>query len=116
MELLGHTAAVSAFAWAPGDARTLVGGDADGTVLWRVPSVTRPGEQLRPGGLRHTDPVSAITIGARTVSVAATQGGSTPLICPEFRAKRARSAGNVTKRERLSLTLTNHIEVIIRFI
>ncbi|WP_051166582.1 WD40 repeat domain-containing protein [Amycolatopsis orientalis] len=70
--LTGHTAPVTASAWLPGDRRTLVSGDQDGTVLlWRLTPAARPGDQIRPaGGLRDDDPVTALaTAGARAGGV-----------------------------------------------
>jgi hypothetical protein len=61
--LTGHAAPVTASAWVPGDRRTLISGDQDGTVLlWRLPATARPGDKLRPaGGLRDDDPVTTLT-------------------------------------------------------
>lgn len=75
--LAGHHAPVTAFAWAPGERRTLVSGAEDGTVLvWRLTPTTKPADELRPvgeipdggesgdeGRTRDADPVTAITIG-----------------------------------------------------
>lgn len=52
----GHQAAVTAFAWLPGDRKTLISGDEGGNVLvWRLGPATKPGDELRPaGGMRDT--------------------------------------------------------------
>ncbi|MDA3630851.1 hypothetical protein OU415_35875 [Saccharopolyspora sp. WRP15-2] len=74
--LTGHQAAVSAFAWLPGQHSTLISGDADGTVLvWRIATTTRPGDELRPaGGARDDDPVTAITTSRETAYIARRSG------------------------------------------
>lgn len=74
--LTGHQAAISAFAWMPGNHTTLISGDAEGDVLvWRLGANTRPGDELRPaGGARDDDPVTAITTSGETVYVARRSG------------------------------------------
>ncbi|MDI2030545.1 hypothetical protein QFW96_18070 [Saccharopolyspora sp. TS4A08] len=72
----GHQASVTAFAWLPGDRRTLISGDTDGTVLvWRIDPSTGPGDELRPvGGARDEDPVTAITTDRDTAYTARRSG------------------------------------------
>lgn len=60
----GHDAAITALAWHPGTARTLVTGDADGEVLtWRLGPDARPGDRFRPAHRRTAgDEVTAIAV------------------------------------------------------
>lgn len=60
----GHAHPVTALAWRPGDARTLVTGDAGGDLLsWRIGPGEGPGSRLRPRATRSTvDAITAVSV------------------------------------------------------
>jgi WD40 repeat protein len=60
----GHRGTITALAWHPGNARTLVTGDGNGDVMtWALDTSIRPGERIRPTHARSTgDPIDALTV------------------------------------------------------
>ncbi|WP_219418836.1 hypothetical protein [Pseudonocardia nigra] len=65
----GYDDAVTALGWSGDDSRTLLTGDATGTVAtWRLGRATRPGDRIRPIASRATgDPVTALAVASGQV-------------------------------------------------
>jgi WD40 repeat protein len=60
----GHRGPITALAWHPGNARTLVTGDGNGDVMtWVLDTSVRLGERIRPTRARSTgDPIDAVAV------------------------------------------------------